>query len=70
MSKVNRFKGLALALKDGERLQLQLGGVECWIGVAHLGGNKTRVVVDAPRTVKVLREQLVLLEEAKQCKQI
>lgn len=67
---MKNLKGLALAMRDGERLQLQLGGVECWIGVARLGGNKTRVVVDAPRTVKVLREQLVLLEETKKCKQI
>lgn len=66
----NRLKGLALTLSDGERFLVAIHGMECWVGVSKLPNGKTRVVVDAPRNVKVLREQLVLLQEANRCPQL
>ena len=67
---MNRLKGLALTLSDGERFLVEIHGVECWVGVGRTPNGKICVVVDAPRHVKVLREQLVMLKEAENCRQL
>lgn len=67
---MNRLRGLAITLTDGERFLVKIHGVECWIGTSTLANGKTRVVVDAPRDVTVLREKLVLLQEANRCPQL
>ena len=53
---------LAIQIRPGERFQISHAGVQAWVTVEKKGAN-FRVLVDGPRQVKVIRENLVKLTE-------
>lgn len=53
---------LAIQIRPGERFQISHAGVEAWVTVEKWGGS-FRVLVDGPRQIKVIRENLVKLTE-------
>ncbi len=50
---------LSILLKDGERFQVSHGGVQAWVTLRKEEG-RIRVLVDGPRSLKVLREKTVV----------
>lgn len=53
---------LAIQIRPGERFQISHAGVQAWVTVEKKGAN-FRVLVDGPRQIKVIRENLVKLTE-------
>ncbi len=53
---------LAIQIRPGERFQISHAGVQAWVTVEKWGAN-FRVLVDGPRQIKVIRENLVKLTE-------
>lgn len=62
------MRGLALTVKEGERVSITVGGVCCWVGLSQAGGQRARLVFDAPREIPIMREAII--REAESCKQI
>ena len=54
---------LSFLLKDGERFQVSHGGVQAWVTVKK-EKSKFRLLVDGPRSIRVLRESLCDLQPA------
>ncbi len=50
---------LSISLKDGERFLVSHGGVYAWMTVRK-EDRKIRLLVDGPRSLKVLREKKVI----------
>ena len=48
---------LTFVLKDGERFQVSHGGVQAWVTVRK-EKSRFRLLVEGPRSMKVLRESL------------
>ena len=53
---------LAIQIRPGERFQISHAGVQAWVTVEKKGAN-FRVLVDGPRQIKVIRENLLKLTE-------
>ena len=53
---------LAIQIRPGERFQISHARVQAWVTVEKKGAN-FRVLVDGPRQIKVIRENLVKLTE-------
>lgn len=53
---------LAIQIRPGERFQISHAGVQAWVTVEKKGAS-FRVLVDGPRQIKVIRENLVKLTE-------
>jgi hypothetical protein len=70
MQTVEKIKGLALSIKPTERVGVYLeDGRQIWISLSRIvHSSKAIIVVDAPKTVTILRETLTL--EANKCQQI
>lgn len=54
---------LAFQIRPGERFQISHAGVKAWVTVEKKGAN-FRVLVDGPRQIKVVRESLVIPDQA------
>jgi sRNA-binding carbon storage regulator CsrA len=50
---------LALHRKQGERVRLTWGGVEVWIAVARIDGDRACLAVTAPPEVVIEREEII-----------
>lgn len=50
---------LVLSRKSGERLVLILGGQRATIELLSVSGNRAQVGVDAPRHIRVIREEIL-----------
>ena len=58
---------IVLGRRVGERLQITVPGhPPIWVMVAQVAGNHVRIGVDASRSVRVLREELLHLDEKKE----
>lgn len=56
---------LALTRKEGDRIWLYHpeSGLVIWVTVADIDRNKVRLAIDAPNSVKILRDELLPREE-------
>jgi len=70
MAAIEKIKGLALSIKPTERVGVYLeDGRQIWISLSQIvHAGKAIIVIDAPKTVTILRENLTL--EALKCPQI
>lgn len=59
---------LVLSRRSGERLVLIMGGRKATIELLAVSGNRARVGIDAPRHIKVVREEV--LDETKTLREI
>lgn len=65
---MKRLHGLVLKVNEGERILLNVDGIDCWVGVSMAHQGAARLVVQAPRNVIVVREKLI--KELERCKQL
>jgi carbon storage regulator CsrA len=49
---------LAITRKVGQRVKVG----EAWVEVSHISGGQVKLRIDAPRDVKILREELERIE--------
>lgn len=49
---------LVLSRRSGERLVLILGGQKATIELLAVSGNRARVGIDAPNSVRIVREEI------------
>lgn len=59
MPKPSKLRGLAVTVKLGERIQLDLGHEIAWVGASEVDGDRVKIVIDAPKTIKILREEIL-----------
>jgi sRNA-binding carbon storage regulator CsrA len=54
---------LLIERRDKQRVLLVVGDIEIWVGVTSLGSTKSKIAIDAPRSVQILREEMIKTEE-------
>lgn len=64
----SKLRGLTLSLLHGERVLVRVGTVDIWLGVSEQAGTRSKVVIQAPKEVLILRE--AVLEKSHERKEI
>lgn len=55
----SKLRGLTLSLLHGERVLVRVGMVDIWLGVSEQAGTRSKVVIQAPKEVLILRESVL-----------
>jgi len=64
MQKKSMLKGLSLGVKFGERVLLKKGDTEIWVGVNSDTRKRIKLIVDAPKDVIIVREEILARKES------
>lgn len=57
--KESKLKGLALAVRPGERIALKVGETIVWVGLGIDRKRRLKLVFDAPQSCVVIRESIL-----------